>query len=481
MVAGVIEIEVDSMRPGRSRPLWFFALGTCLALVMCASPPGPRTKELVVRGATVWTGLGAAPSRADIRVVDGVIDCIDTSCAAAPDAAIVDAAGLSAIPGLIDMHVHFYAPLGPDATSAWFMLRMMWDAPAQRPAVRRAFLASGVTTIRSVGDISPLIYWLSESIESRGQAGPRAVVAGPHLTAVGGHPASTIYRNSWFLRTAGTSQLNDVETARREVRSIARAGASGIKLVYEGRSTDRPDGMNGCGPPRMRRDVLEAATDEAKKLGLWVAVHTGSEEEVEHAVLAGADTIEHGVTGGIGQISAELLGLAKAQGVTWVPTLAVIEATAKGARLGMGADDVSHDMGCDRTGDRVSLDLLFLQPTEDDVQLLVARTNQVHRAGIPIAAGTDALGQGMRFGESIVRELELLVAAGLSPSEAISAATSNAASALRRADIGALRVGARADLVLIAGQPWVEISDLRNVRVVLRGGQVVYERGRSIP
>jgi imidazolonepropionase-like amidohydrolase len=265
-------------------------------------------------------------------------------------------------------------------------------------------------------------------------SGPRVFTSGPICTAPGGHPAGTIYKGNHWLIDKATRQVTDPAIARAEAGKLAAAGVDGIKCVYA-------DGYGKL--PKLSMDCLRAIIDEAHARKLWVAVHAQSEEEVRDALEAGADTIEHGHRRPLGE---QTLALLAKPGVTLVPTLAVVEAT-------IGPPPAPHTKGT------------------------LAAVKAVHAAGVRVAVGTDTQGSKMAFGTSVHRELELLVEAGLTPPEALLAATRDAAIALgQQNELGTIEVGKRADVILVKGEPWLKGSSVREVIVVIQAGKLVSDR-----
>lgn len=348
----------------------------------------------------------------------------------------LDASGLSILPGLIDLHVHFGAPVGDDLRRPPRLLAL--DYMRQRPAHRRAFLAAGVTTIRSVGDVVGVgrdILDLRHRAAASPAYGPSVFTTGPLFTAPGGHPAATLYRGNDFLVRNGTRQVDDVGTAVREVEALAPR-VDGIKVVY-----DDVDGRY----PRLPIDLMRAIIGRAHELGRWAAVHTRTAADVADAVACGADTIEHGASDGTRLDDSAVRELA-ARNVTYVPTLVALEALIR-------------DLGADA------------------LETPAANALRIVDAGGRVGAGTDAAGPLMSFGGSLHEELELLVRHGFTPVTALRAATSDAAAALRREhDVGRVEPGFTADAVVVEGQPWQEIGAIRGVVAVLRHGVVVAGR-----
>jgi enamidase len=392
---------------------------------------------LVVRGGTLFDGAGGPAVPNKLLVIEGGrITCVGAGCRAPARARTVDASRLAILPGLTDLHVHFGAPVGGDVGRSRLLLVLGYLR--QRPRHRRAFLAAGVTTIRSVGDVAgvPRDIVDLKRRSARPQArGPRVYTTGPIFTAPGGHPAGTLFRGNEFLIRHATRQVDDPGAARAAVRRLAEAGVDGVKAVYD---------SHGGSLPRLSRDVLEAIGDEAQQRGLWVAVHTSSAVEVDDAVLAGATTIEHGATDG-SFIDPGTIDAMRSRRVTYVPTLAVLEAIGRPERA------------APRGG----------------LAAPVANVRAMAAAEVAIGAGTDAQGPSMAFGASLHRELELLVEAGLSAAQALVAATGAAGAALRSPGVGTLAAGSFGDLVLLEGAPWDDVRAIRNVRIVVRAGHIV--------
>ena len=388
---------------------------------------------LVILGGTLFDGTGEAPyPNSKIVITGGRFVCMGTGCKSPPDATVIHATGLSIIPGLIDLHVHFGAPSRENRGLS--MPALMWEYWRHNPRVRRAYLYAGVTTIRSVGDSWDFILSVKHKIESGTLAGPRIFTAGPIFTAPGGHPVSTHFKgNPWLIEHAAR-QVSNSDQAALEVQKLAREGVDGIKVVYGGR-------------PRLQKDVLQAIVESAQKRGLWVAVHANTPEEVGDAVEAGADTIEHGVNHK-SALQPSLIALLKKRQVTYIPTLAVYASK--------------------------------FRPESPRIRKIMKNLLAASSGGVSVGCGTDTQGPTMSFGDSVHRELELMVGAGLSPKQALLSATRNAATALKAdKDLGSIEAGKVADLVLVDGKPWLAIADTRKIQVVVQAGRVVVDSNNS--
>lgn len=370
------------------------------------------------------------------------------------DAEVIELRGLTVLPGLIDTHVHFggFVIDDPEWTFRyWSAFPFFFDYARGFRKRRTLAIENGVTMIRSAGDNHPHIIRLRDRIEAGKLTGPRIVAAGPIFTAPGGHPAGTIYKNNRYIVQHATRQVAAVTAAREEVKRLAADGVDVIKAVY---GDVNPFDL-GRPVPKLGQAILQALVDEAHREGLRAMVHVGNPSDALEAVLAGADSIEHGILPGASssECSAELVTAMREHETYFVPTL-----TAAWAMKATFPDALAH---------------------------AVSWVRQMHQGGVRIALGTDAGAPGVVIGKAAHKELELLVQSGLSPLEAIMAGTRNAADVIGRGeDLGTIEPGKLADLLVIAGDPLANISVSRSVRLVIKDGTIVHDhlrpqRGRS--
>jgi imidazolonepropionase-like amidohydrolase len=414
--------------------------GAAGALRLAGPPPGaaaqagPDPVTLAIRGVTLVDGTGrAAVPDATVLLSGERIAAVEPGPAPLPDGVpVLEGRGLTLLPGLIDTHVHFQE----------------WMAPL--------FLRFGVTAVRDVGNSAALILDARRRERSGALAGPRLVAYGPLLDGPppdGAPPA----------RPLASVALTDPEHARAVAARQLESGLDGLK-VYA----------------RLPLERVRAVAEVAAAHGLPVAAHLGVVSARE-AVDAGVRSLEH-VLGVLTRETpaslAALPGHLVDRGVFIAATLVVQEHRA-------------HFPEAYRP-DQPDLDLVpravvgewLAEPPPPADELpafradLARRTavlRRFHEAGGAVTAGSDA---GVRFvvpGSSLHEELELLTAAGLSPGAALRAATGTAAALLGRPDLGVIAPGKLADLVLVAGDPTADITATRNVRLVLRGGAIVYE------
>lgn len=436
-------------RPLFTRRRFLAVIGGTAAAVLTGSgwfvttryPAAPdHVGVLAITGGTVLEGEQLCPiERGTVLVRDGHIAAVgpDREVAVPPGATWIDVGGAVVLPGLIDLHVHVGSPeleRGEDF-GARQLPGLVLDMVRHAPATRRALLEHGVTTVRSLGDDLAWIGELRELIETGELEGPRVFMAGPVITTRGGHPVVTlgVGADSDSVRLPTTAAA-----ARRTVRELATddAPVDLIKVVQERGRPDRP--LEPLEPA-----VLRAIVEEAHDLGLPVTAHWGTLEDLDDVLAAGVDGLEHVEARGVLEgWPDEVLDQLVDGAVPIAPTLAVTES----------ALDVDvHARLRDRVG-------------------------ELHAAGAWIVAGSDAGAPGVAFGAGLVRELELLVDAGLTPTESLRAATSDAARVLRAPQLGAIAVDRVADLLVVGGDPTVDISQLRRVRAVFRDGRLVVEK-----
>jgi len=369
-------------------------------------------------------------------------------------ATIVDLSNLVIMPGLIDCHLHL-GGLTKDKpgkaigkVSFIDMASFFWDYLRNYAYRRKLAIENGVITIRSAGDIYPHIIQLRDKIESGKLTGPRIFAPGPMITAPGGHPASTIYKGNRYIIENAVRQIADVDNAREEVKRLAKGGVDCIKAIYS--VIDPMDISHKV--PKLSLNVLEALADEAHRHNLRLMVHTGSPEDTMDSLKAGADSIEHGMLPGTGstEFGDEIVSMMLDKRTYFVPTIAIAWA--------------------------------YKETDPEVFSGLKKVIKKLHDAGVNIAAGTDSGTPGVVIGKGLHKELELMVEAGLSPMEAIMTGTRNAAENLGKgSELGTIEKGKLADMILVSGNPAVNISDTRNIKLVMKDGRILIDKLGLLP
>jgi imidazolonepropionase-like amidohydrolase len=357
---------------------------------------------------------------------------------------IVDLSRHFVLPGLMDAHVHLTGELGPEQKLLWVTRSDVAVALYSLPFLRRT-LDAGFTTVRDLGSEPEIVFALREAVAAGLVEGPRIIAAGASIAATGGHGDLHGYREEILALWAADSICDGVADCRRAVRAQVKHGADVIKVTATGGVLSETAAGTG---QQLFDDELAAIVETAHGLGRKVAAHAHGVDGINAALRAGVDSIEHGTYS-----DATSFRLYRESGAYLVPTMLA------GATVVEMAETAT-----------------FMPPAVRDKALRVGRemaemVRRAHAAGVPIAYGTDS---GVsRHGDN-GRELALLVAAGLTPMEAIHAATINAARLLGVEDrLGTLEPGKLADLIAVAGDPLEDVSRLQSVEWVLKEGRVV--------
>ena len=386
-----------------------------------------------------------------------------------PGAERIDASGKFIVPGLIDAHVHLGGSAGAAASAEEF-------TPEQFEANLKAYLYNGVTSVLDMGGMRDLILeW--RRMEREGELlAPRIFAVGPGFTAPGGHPVSTIFKDFPLeIVEQMAVQVDDPQVAREEVARLAELGADAIKVIYDDA---------GGRTPKLSHEVLRAIVEEAHRHSLKVFVHVGTAQDALEALGAGADGIEHMIDEPDPEGLEELFELATREGAFYTPTLAVYKAAE------MIAQGPSFLKDCDIAGS-VSRAVLESLQGEDflaryrksreelhrRLEAAVENTGRAYQMGVRLVLGTDAGNPAAFHGLAVHRELALLVEVGLSPKEALIAATKTAAEKLGAPELGAIEAGKAADLLILeaGADPLENIANLRRIEWVIKRG-VAYRR-----
>ena len=433
----------------------------------------PAAELVVIKHVRLIDGTGKPAIENAAVVIEGekIMAVLRDGAAPIPvGATVIDASGKSILPGLIDVHVHFDASAGAQTSPDEF-------GQPRRIHDLKAFLYCGVTTFKSLGDDQVRILSLRhrESVEHR--ISPRIFAVGRIFTAPGGHPAGTIFKQ--WPKEAVDADVYQIESERDVRAAIATQVADhvdGIKVVLDGGSSAYPI-------PRLRVELLRLIIAEAHKNGFIVSVHCGSGQDVSDAVNAGADGIEHADQD---KLSDETIKSMAQRGIYYTPTLAVFSQIVKLDRGANLTDDLLVGSAV-KPGLLQGLSAYQSKLTEaikrspetlvrDEHRLATAKLN-TRRAlvsGVKICAGTDAGNLGVFFGPALHQELALLVEAGLTPVQAITAATRNAAAYIGALDrIGTIETGKLADLLIVDGDPAKDITATARVWMVIKGGQQI--------
>ncbi|HWG23133.1 amidohydrolase family protein [Actinospica sp.] len=414
------------------------------------------TERTILRGVTLVDGTGTAPRQDVSVVVEGEL-IAEVGPAAdvrvGPGDAVYDLRGTTLLPGLIDCHVHLRSNAGPQPSDIhlWNIFTAAEEQTLHSVANARTALRCGFTTIRDAAG-SRLEVAVRDVLEARVLDGSRVVASGlVGMTAGHGDmfcPATLDERRMW-------APADGVAECRKRVREYARMGVDLIKICTSGGTLsigDRTEWRN------YTQAEIDTIVDEAHALGLRVAAHAHTRPGIEAALTAGVDTLEHG-----SDLDERLVDLMLERGTFLCPTLSISEfMTEHGHERGLAAEHLDK-------AERLSVQRL------ESARL-------AYRSGVRIIAGTDS-GNTLRFG-SHAGELQLLrTKVGLTPMEAIVAATSTAAEAIGLGErTGTVAPGRWADLLVVDGDPLTDLAllgDRSRLLAVFRGGRAVDPRSET--
>lgn len=422
--------------------------GAVSAMFLLASAGTAAAADQVIHAGRLIDGVDKSPrTQVSILVRDGRVVSVDPGFTTPRGAQVIDLSHATVLPGLIDAHVHITQGSHPGDPIRNAVTRTNYDAAFDSTVYARDTLMAGITTVRDVGGETGVVVALKRAIASGSVPGPRMFVAGTPLGPTGGHGDSANGLDPELEHPGWTSNLIDSpEGARKAVRRLRREGADLIKIMPSG-------GVMSIGDdPRlqlMEDDEIKAVIETAHALGMKVAAHAHGKEAIDHTVALGVDSIEHGSFA-----DAQSYALMKSHGTYFVPTLSVGEAIVEVAR--------NHPE---------TLNPSTAQKALSVVPVMLRNFHDAYAAGVKIAMGTDSFGIA-KHGQN-AHEFTLMVKSGMPPIEAIWAGTHNAADLIGSSDIGAVKPGAYADIVAVAGDPLADITELERVKFVMKGGQVV--------
>ncbi len=347
--------------------------------------------------------------------------------------------GTTLIPGLIEAHSHMM--LHPYNETSWndqVLKEPLALRVARATVSARKTLMAGFTLVRDLGTegAGDADVGLKQAIERGIVPGPRMLVVTRAIVATGSYGPKG-FDPRWDV-PQGAQEASGIDGVMLATREQIKAGADWIKVYADYRW-----GPHGEAMPTFTEAELKAIVDVAHSSGRMVTVHSTTPEGMRRSVLAGVNTIEHGDDG-----TPEVFRLMAQHGVALCPTLAAGDAIAQYGGWRKGIDPEPAHVTAKRESFRAAL-----------------------AAGVTIINGSDV---GVFAHGDNAREIEMLVDYGMSPVQALQSATSTAARVLHMDDrLGAIRPGLLADIVAVAGDPATDIHAIRQVRMVMKGGEIV--------
>lgn len=428
------------MSPSIVRAARCFGLALATAWVAAQAQPAPGPSgAFLVQGAAVFDGR-ALLADTDVLVQAGRIAAVGQPgqrLGVPPGAAVVPGQGRTLLPGLIDSHTHSYGPALRDALRLGVTTELEMFGNAQA-------LPAAKAQRESLAAVAQADLW---------SAGILATVPRGHGTQYG-FPIPTVQTPA---------------AAADFVRARRQEGSDFLKIVVEDGSAF------GHSTPSLNAQTVAALAREGRAAGLMPVAHVSTEADALLALRGGVAGLVHVFMNR--PASAELLALAAQNQVFVVPTLSVIAAAA-GADEGQRLADDALLAPWLASGQKASMRTAF-PPAWQNAALLpqaIANVRALHAAGVPLLAGTDAGNPGTAHGASMHGELALLVRAGLSPAQALTAATATPAQVFGLADRGRIAAGQRADLLLVQGDPTQDIRATRAIVTLWKNGVAVERR-----
>ena len=413
-----------------------------LLLLLLAPLPAALAGTTVVTAARMIDVLsGRVIDRPQILITDERITSVGRQGDPLPaDSARIDLGERTLLPGLIDMHVHLTSDPKYSGYRELEFTDSFWMTVGVANA--RRTLEAGFTTVRNVGSSNYDDVGLKQGIEKGYVPGPRIVPATYSIGSTGGHCDATEFPPS--IISPNPQIANSPDEYRARVRTIHKYGAEIIKVCMTGGVLSKGDTV---GAQQLSFDEIKAIVDEAHRLGLRVAVHAHGTDGINDALRAGVDTIEHASLA-----NSESFQLAKKRGAWFDMDIYNDDyILAEGEKNGVFPESLAKEK------------MIGRQQRET--------FRAAHAAGVKMLFGTDA---GVYPHGLNARQFAKMVEWGMTPMEAIQAATRSAAEALdRTADVGAIAPGRYADLIAVDGNPLTDIRVLESVAIVIKGGQMV--------
>ena len=400
---------------------------------------------MILQGRLI-NGKGKTAPRAEIEIRNGTIHRVDWHAGFEQKPGLLDVGEMTILPGLIESHVHLWGTRTMD-----YFHRLV--VPEELNLLRAAqdltrLIDAGYTSIRDAGSRGGI--FLRNAVKEGTLRGPRIKTPRLMINQTGGH------MDKHFIpleeaRSKTVARIADgPDECRRAVREQLREGADYIKICVTGGLTGEKESPEEV---QFTPEEVRAIVEEAEKKFKKVCAHAQGLPGTRMAVQMGVNFIEHGVF-----LDEELCALMIKKGVILTPTLAISHKLAH-----EGAENGAPPWAVEKSK----------RVLEDHIRSF----QLAHRMGVRMAAGTDFSGAPMVQHGTNAFELELMVRAGYSPMEAITAATSNGAEVLEMGDVvGSIEEGKAADLIVVDGDPLKDIrllQDQKRIRLVIKGGEVM--------
>jgi imidazolonepropionase-like amidohydrolase len=403
--------------------------------------PAADPVRVAIRAARVIDGRGDRALGPTVVVIeDGKIVGVGPALAIPSGAKVIDLGNATLLPGLIDMHDHLTVVpenLGYKGLGVSVPREALYGAANANRTLR-----AGFTAVRNVGASGFSDVALRDAVAAGDVPGPRMVVSGPAMGITGGHCDNNLLPFEYHVTEGGVA--DGPWPARAKVREVVKYGADVIKICASGGVLSKGDLP---GTPQYSPEEMKELVTEAHRLGRKVAAHAHGTQSIKEAILAGVDSIEHASL-----IDDEGIRLAKERGTFLVM-------------------DIYNDTYILEMGEKVGMLPESIEKEKQIGRLQRENFQKAVKAGARMAFGTD--GGVYPHGDN-AKQFGYMVQYGMTPMQAIQAATVNAAELLGWKDrIGTIEPGKYADLIAVSGDPLSDIKVLEKVGFVMKGGEVV--------
>jgi imidazolonepropionase-like amidohydrolase len=417
-----------------------------IALPLTAQDPGQSPARFVLKAARVFTATSERPLAPGMVLVEGDhIAQVGQSLTVPAGAQVIDLGDATLLPGFIDAHVHMAMEMGDDFYRDFYLNTFRFPSEQTLYAAKYAkvTLDAGFTTVRDLGSTDFISLGLRNAINAGVTEGPRMLIANHGVGSTAGHADQAPFPPD-RIHPLGTIEgiCNGPEECREAVRYQIKYGADVIKLMPSGGVLSLSDPVD---VPELTQDEINAIVSEAHAWHRKAAAHCHGDAAAKMAIAAGVDSIEHGSF-----LEDDTLRRMKEKGIYLVPTLFA------GYWVGEKADKFPPAIAVKARAAAAAMQSMF---------------QRAMKVGVKVAFGTDSAVEPHGLD---AREFALMVKNGMTPAQALIAATASGADLLGLADkIGTLEPGKLADLVAVPGDPLQDIRQTEKVSFVMQGGRVV--------